>query len=236
MGPLAAALLLLLGAAPLAAQANRTEAAGPGTASPSSGNCGLDPRLSPDQMRGMLRAVYDEVFLLSGLPEKPPLLWDAQRSANFAYAQPSPPKKDMAGDAVAGPGEIHYNPGLCDALHSLDEVAFVFGHELGHIGAKDFKRGDDKAAELDAKCGGRENACFTQAANDFRAMQEKEADAFGLRVIKKDGSRFQANADAAARAFMDHLRDLFWAIGAHSSQSPHYAPPSQRAEELRGAR
>lgn len=226
--------LALAWAAPRAsAQANRSSAPGPGTASPSTGRCGLDPRLTWPQQQGLISDTYAEVLALQrqlpsakyrGLPR---LRFETAFDPRLAHAGRTA-AQDAAGDPVVV-DEIVVNPSICDIAHSLDEVAFILGHEIAH-----FDR--DHFGELDrwkppTACGF-DVDCLSRSQNEFRSCQESQADWTSRAYLLQPQSPYKDRASRAAELYFGHLRDLLWSLGKDGADDPIHPTPAQRARDL----
>jgi Zn-dependent protease with chaperone function len=215
-----AGVLLLFAVSIAGALPDMSEAPGPGTSSPASGNCGQRSRLSVSQLQGLLRATFEDAATLAGLPSAPPLVFDKVRNAQNAYVERTS-KAEV----------VHVNPSICDVTKTEAEVAFVLAHECAHIKERHYPRIDEEQVRLTAVCG--DPTCVQDGLNKFMTDREDEADALALEYLSKPESRWRVDAKAASIAYQKHLKDLYWAINAqHQLDATHHAP-SERADALR---
>lgn len=120
------ALVLLLALPPASAQITMTPAPGPGTSAPTSGNCGVDTRMSRADFEAMVQQTFQRVLWLSGYRQDTILIFryddegTASMPPNTGINQTSHPA------VVAG-----YD--LCEMAHTRDELAMIFGHEIAHL-------------------------------------------------------------------------------------------------------
>jgi hypothetical protein len=226
-------LVLALAGLRASAQTDRPSARGPGTAAPSAGNCGLDPRLTWPQLRGLISDTYAEVLALQRqLPSSryagnPRLRFETKFDPLMAHTGRSA-ASDAAGNAVVY-DEIFVNPSICDIAHGLDEVAYILGHEiahfdLGHYGALDRWKPPPEC--------GLDIGCISRRQNEFRRCQESQADWTSLAYLRQEQSRYKDGASRTAELYFGHLQDLLWSIGKDGAADPHHAAPAERAFDL----
>jgi len=217
---------VLLLAASAAADPNRTDAPGPRSADPSSGDCGFPGTMGLNDLHGQLQALYDDVFLLSGIQgPKPALVFqdDASAKASPARCRRAGGRRDSA------EFEIVVSQRLCELSHSLDQTAFIFAHELGHFAkghVPELERANDAAL---AECS-QDPACAAQKVKSLRMAREEEADSYAVATLSKPGSRYQAAAGADSMA---RYQDLRWALDQDQAPDGLHDPLSPRAEAIR---
>lgn len=214
----------LLASAAGSQQPNRTDVPGPGSDAPSSTSCGFSGLFGTEDLHTLLRATYDEVYLLSGITApQPPLVF-------IEVDSPSPARFRRTGGQRDGAGfEVAATQHLCEIAHSVDEVAFIFAHEFGH-----YVYGDNPALEklrdaALAECG--EDAdCVAQKILPQSTPMEDRADSYAVATLSKPGSRYNAMAGVDSMA---HYRDLRWALSQDEKPDMMHNPLSQRAEGIR---
>ncbi|HVR84499.1 MAG TPA: hypothetical protein VMU54_09325 [Planctomycetota bacterium] len=125
---------------------------------------------------------------------------------------------------------------LCTDARSLDEVAFTYAHELGHL-VLDHQRAYPGLRKLcDQACGTNYDddawwTCCDPLVAPTVNPQEFEADRYAFSLLSKKESRFNA---AAGKALLLHTQDSRWALGKDGGPgSPRHAPPVQRAATIR---
>src|SRR5262249_53366660 len=139
--------------------------------------------------------------------------------------------------------------GLCEALHTKDEVAFVFAHELAHIAKGHPEKRNGYVATLYFRWvrnrqGANPYADFLpqmawyqfhkdkQAEIDeFCRAQEEEADKLAHGYLSVVGSPYKAGAGADSMA---HFKDWDWAMfGDSRPEGTTHPPYALRASALR---
>ncbi|HVR84501.1 MAG TPA: hypothetical protein VMU54_09335, partial [Planctomycetota bacterium] len=125
---------------------------------------------------------------------------------------------------------------LCTLAHSLDEVAYAYAHELGHL-VLDHHVGPDLSKQCYQVCGTADNdndtwwSCCDPIVAPTVNPQEDAADRYAFNLLSKRESPFKA---AAGTASMQHVQDWRWATGNDNGPgSPKHAPAVQRAETFR---
>jgi hypothetical protein len=221
-----ALLSVLLLSAAAGADPNRTDAPGPATSSPSSGDCGFPGAMGINDLHGQIQALYDDVFILSGISgRKPTLVFQDDPSP-----KPSPARCRRAGGRRDSTEfEIVVSQRLCELSHSLDQTAFIFGHELGHYAkghVPELEKANDAAM---AECS-QDADCAAQKIKSLRMAREEEADSFAVETLSKPGSRYQASAGADSMA---RYQDLRWVLDQDQAPDGLHDPLSQRADAIR---
>lgn len=217
------ALLFLL-ALPAAAQdaSSPPDAAAPG---PSSGNCGFSGLFGLNDLHAQLEAIYEDVFILSGVAGRRPAVVYLQTPGTKIAAL-----RRAGGRADSAEFEVVVYQRLCDIAHSSDEVAFVFAHEIGHLAKGHIPQLETAYAGATVDCAQSGGDCARDRLKPLQQKFEAEADDYAADVLSKPGSRYKAIAGVDA---MEHFQDLRAALGADTAHDATHGSPADRADAIR---
>ncbi len=166
--------------------------------------------------------------LLDGLEEKLPGPLGEERDFRVLYV------REPTVNAIAIPGDrIVIYEGLLSQMGSENELAMILGHELGHFAHRDHLRSLGRGLLLRAVAGyfvgdlsWLESAAVALSAARFSQSQEREADEFGLELLKDYYSHV-----AGATDFFERLREKGGLEFAFLSTHPN---PGDRVKRLKG--
>jgi len=130
-------------------------------------------------------------------------------------------------NAMAAPGGfIYITRALLEALESDDEVAFVLGHEIGHVAGDHIRKQLSQAIAgsilLDILTGGSSqivrigtNIMFSLYQSGYSRQHERDADTRGVRYMKAAGYNPVAAITALKKLGMERYKGLVRWFGTH---------------------
>jgi Zn-dependent protease with chaperone function len=191
---------------------------------------GLARWLPPDLEARLFGDLFDAVGEEAGAEETPRAALARDVLARLAARWPDQPyqfrlvvidEEDLNAFALPG-GTIAVTRGLLASAESENELAFVLGHELGHFAGRDHLRAIGRGLilgfALRAVIGaGAGDAAVPKLASElasrgFARDQERDADAFALRLLAAEYGHV-----AGADAFFRRLPDAHAGLGTRAA-------------------